>query len=138
MIMKKQKRVYLSFLIIGLIITSVFFFTGEETYNSGLLCGMGTSLTFVGLFRLLRLRRLSTDPEKAADYEAANKDERMIYIANKARAMVFLISIYAQLAIGLIAQFVFDQRLLCTALCYLTCFQCFLFVAVYRYYSHKY
>lgn len=138
MILKKQKRISLSFLIIGLSITLVFFFTGEGSYNSGLLCGMGTSLTFVGLFRLIKYHRLSADPDKASDYEAANKDERVIYIANKARALVFLISIYAQLAIGLIAQFVFDQRLLSTVLCYFVCFQCLLFVVVYRYYSKKY
>lgn len=135
---KKQKIVAVSYLAIGLIITLIFAFVNADDYNSGILCGIGTSLTAVGFIRLIKLHRLSKNPEKAADYEAANKDERVHYIANKARALVFLISIYAQLAAGLIAQFVFGQRLLSMVLCYVTCFQCLLFVAVYWYYSKKY
>lgn len=135
---KKQKTVAISFLVIGLIITLIFAVSNAGDYNSGILCGMGTSLTVVGLVRLVKLHRLSQNPEKAADYEAANQDERVVYIANKARAMVFLISVYAQLAAGLIAQFVFGQRLVSMVLCYSTCFQCLLFVVVYRYYAKKY
>lgn len=135
---KKQKAAAISFMIIGLIISLIFALTGADDYNSGLLCGLGTSLTVVGIIRLVKLHRLSRDPEKAADYEAANKDERVVYIANKARALVFLISIYAQLAVGLAAAFVFDQRLLSMVMCYFVCFQCLLFAAVYYYYSKKY
>lgn len=136
--LKKQKNLYLSMLVVGLIISVVFSLTNSGDYNSGLLCGLGTSLTVVALFRLVKLHRMSRDPEKLADYEAANKDERILFIANKARALVFLISIYVQLAGGLIAQFVFHQRLINMVICYFTCIQCLLFVVVYRYYSKKY
>lgn len=135
---KNHKIVALSIVIIGLCITLMTAFAGTDDYNRGILCGMGTSLTAVGLLRLVRLYRISRNPEKAANYEAANKDERILYIVNKARALVFLISIYTQLAVSLIAQFVFAQRLLSTVLCYFTCFQCLLFVGVYYYYSKKY
>lgn len=138
MTFKKQRTLAISFLVIGLLISLVFAFTGGDDYNSGLLCGMGSSLTVVGIIRLIRLHRISRDPEKAADYEAAQKDERVLFIANKARAVVFIVSIYAQLAVGLIAQLVFDQRLLGMVMCYFTCLQCLLFVAMYHYYSKKY
>lgn len=135
---KSQKILSVSFIVIGLIIGLIFAAYGEEDYNGGILCGMGTALTFVGIFRLVKLYRISRDPEKAADYEAANKDERVIYIANKARSLTFAISIYVQLAVGLIAQFVFGQRLLSMVMCYFVCFQCLLFVLLYRIYSKKY
>ena len=135
---KRQKMLSASYVLIGLTIALVFAFIDADDYQSGLLSGLGTSLVVVGLIRLTKLYRLSRDPEKQADYEAVYTDERVRYIVNKARALVFVISIYAQLAAGLIAQFIFDQRLLGRVLCYCTCFQCLLFVAVYRYYSKKY
>jgi len=48
---------------------------GETEYGS-YISGFGGGLTAVGLVRLLRVRRLSRDPEKAADYDASLKDER--------------------------------------------------------------
>lgn len=138
MSMKQQKQLSVSFVIIGLIIGAVFAVWGDDGYSGGLLCGMGSSLTVIGIVRLVRLFRLEKDPEKAADYEAAGKDERVIYIANKARAMTFAISIYVQLAVGLIAQFAFGEKLLCSVMCYTVCFQCLLFVILYRIYQRKY
>lgn len=60
---QKQKRLSLSLVIVGLAVSLVFAFTGAEDYNSGLLSGLGTSAVFVGIFRLMKLRRLSSDLE---------------------------------------------------------------------------
>ena len=88
--------------------------------------------------RLLRVSRLSRDPEKAADYEASLKDERTIYIANKARSLAFFACIYAQLAAGLLAILVFEQPLVGRVLCMVTCAQALIFTAAYWYYHRKY
>lgn len=138
MSIKQQKLLSVSFVIIGLIIGAVFAAWGDDGYSGGLLCGIASSLTVIGIVRLIRLHRLEKDPEKAADYEAAGKDERVIYIANKARAVTFAVSIYVQLAVGLVAQFGFGQKLLCSVLCYMVCFQCLLFVILYWIYQKKY
>lgn len=138
MSIKNQKRLSVSFIAIGLLIGVIFAFFGDDGFNGGLLSGMASALTVLGIVRLVRLGRIEKDPDRAADYEAANKDERVIYIANKARAMTFAVSVYVQLAVGLIAQFCFGQRLLCMVLSYLVCFQCFLFVILYRVYAKKY
>lgn len=135
---KRQKAVSLIYLIVGVVIILIFAFTNVEDYNSGFLGGIGGSLTFVGLFRLVRLQRLSRNPEKAADYEAANQDERVQYIAGKARAFVFSVSIYIQGTAALLAQFVFNQNVISTVLCSLVCTECLLLVLVYWYYSRKY
>ena len=52
----------------------------DDFYN-----GLGCGLFVCGAVRLLRVYRLSRDPEKAADYDAMLKDERTMYVANKAR-----------------------------------------------------
>lgn len=138
MSMKNQKRFAAVYLGVGLLIGIIAVLAGDDGFNGGILSGMAASLTVIGAARLLKLRRLCRDPEKAADYEAASKDERMIYISNKARSLTFVISVYLQLAVGLVAQFAFGQRLLCQVLCYLTCFQCLLYVALFWFYQRKY
>lgn len=138
MMLKKRKILYLAYIAAGVLADLISAFSGMGDYNSGVLGGMGTALIAVGLLRLLRMHRLTRDPEKAAEFESANKDERVLFIANKARALAFMISIYGELAAGLTAQFFFGQRLLGTVLCCFACAQSLLFVGVYWYYSRKY
>ena len=110
----------------------------ENDYYSGLTSGMAGCFLVIGVVRLVRVRRWEKDPEKAADYEAALRDERTVYVSNKARSVTFFVSVYVQLAAGLIAIYVFDQRLLGQVLCYLTCFQCLLFTILFRVYNKRY
>ena len=100
--------------------------------------GFGGGLTAVGLVRLLRVRRLSRDPEKAADYDASLKDERTAYVANKARSMTFFICVYVQLAAALLAILVFEQPLVGQVLCGLTCLQGLLYTVFYWHYDKVY
>ena len=138
MTLKNQKKWAILWVIVGAALWIIFTAIGGEDFRSGLLSGMGSAFIVVGVIRLVRVRRWEKDPEKAADYEAALKDERTAYVSNKARSMTFFISVYVQLAAGLIAIFVFDQKLLGQVLCYLTCFQCLLFTVLYRVYNKKY
>ena len=84
------------------------------------------------------MRRLSRDPEKAADYDASLKDERTAYVANKARSMTFFICVYVQLAAALLAILVFDQTLVGQVLCGLTCLQSLLYTVFYWHYNNVY
>ena len=110
---------------------------GETEYGS-YIGGFGGGLTAVGLVRLLRVRRLSRDPEKAADYDASLKDERTAYVANKARSMTFFICVYVQLAAALLAILVFEQPLVGQVLCGLTCLQGLLYTVFYWHYDKVY
>ena len=105
---------------------------------SSLLSGFAGAFFIIGVFRFMRVSRWQKDPEKATDYEAALKDERTAYVTNKARSVTFFVSVYVQLAAGLIAIYVFDQLLLGQVLCYLTCFQCILFTVLFRVYNKRY
>ena len=127
--------------ILWLIIVSALFLSGlllGETEYGSYISGFGGALMGVGAARLLRVRRLSRDPEKAADYEASLRDERTAYVANKARSMAFFISIYVQLAAGLLAILVFDRPLVGQVLCGLTCLQSLLYTVFYWHYDKVY
>ena len=97
--LKEQKKFGILWLSIGAALFLAGLLLGETEYGS-YISGFGGALMGVGAARLLRVRRLSRDPEKAADYEASLRDERTAYVANKARSMAFFISIYVQLAAG--------------------------------------
>ena len=98
--LKEQKKFGILWLSIGAALFLAGLLLGETEYGS-YISGFGGGLTAVGLVRLLRVRRLSRDPEKAADYDASLKDERTAYVANKARSMAFFICVYVQLAAAL-------------------------------------
>ena len=86
----------------------------------------------------MRGRRLSRDPEKAADYDASLKDERTGYGANKARSMTLFSCVYVQLAAARLAILVFEQPLVGQVLCGLTCLQGLLYTVFYWHYDKVY
>ena len=135
--LKEQKKFGILWLSIGAALFLAGLLLGETEYGS-YISGFGGGLTAVGLVRLLRVRRLSRDPEKAADYDAMLKDERTMYVANKARSMTFFICVYAQLAAGLLALLVFKQPIIGQVLCLVTCAQSLIFCGTYWYYNKKY
>ena len=138
MSLKSQKKFAILWVIVGAVLWIIFTAVGGEGFRSGLLSGMGSAFIVIGVIRFVRVRRLEKDPERAADYEAALRDERMVYVSNKARSVTFVVSVYAQLAAGLISIFAFDQKVLGQAFCYMTCFQCLLFTVLFRVYNKRY
>ena len=135
--LKEQKKFGILWLSIGAALFLAGLLLGETEYG-GYIGGSGGGLTAVGAVRLLRVYRLSRDPEKAADYDASLKDERMAYVANKARSMTFFICVYVQLAAALLAILVFDQTLVGQVLLGLTCLQSLLYTVFYWHYNNVY
>ena len=135
--LQEQRKCGILMIAIGLVMFVVGFLLGDE-HMGDFYSGLGCGLFVCGAVRLLRVYRLSRDPEKAADYDAMLKDERTVYVANKARSMTFFICVYAQLAAGLLALLVFRQPLIGQTLCLVTCAQCMIFSGTYWYYTWKY
>lgn len=97
--LQEQKKCGILLIAIGLVMFAIGFLLGDA-HMGDFYSGLGCGLFACGAVRLLRVYRLSRDPEKAADYDAMLKDERTMYVANKARSMTFFICVYAQLAAG--------------------------------------
>ena len=135
--LQEQKRCGILMIVIGLVLFVVGYLLGEA-HMGNFYNGLGCGIFACGAVRLLRVYRLTRDPEKAADYDAMLKDERTIYVASKARSMTFFICIYAELAAGLLALLVFDQPVVGQALCLVTCAQSLIFCGTYWYYNKKY
>lgn len=137
--LREQKKCGLLWLGIG----AALFLAGlalqaRDTASAGYVSGFGGGLVGVSIARLLRVRRLSRDPERAADYDASLTDERTVYISNKARSMTFFICVFVQVAASMLAILVFDQVLVGQVLCGLTCLQGLLYTILYWHYGRKY
>lgn len=135
--LKEQKKFGILWLSIGAALFLAGLLLGETEYGS-YISGFGGALMGVGAARLLRVRRLSRDPEKAADYDASLKDECTVYISNKARSMTLFICVFVQLAASMLAILVFDQVLVGQVLCGLTCLQGLLYTVFYWHYDKVY
>jgi uncharacterized membrane protein len=135
--LQEQKKCGILVTVIGLVVFAIGFLLGDA-HMGDFYSGLGCGLFVCGAVRLLRVYRLSRDPEKAADYDAMLKDERTMYVANKARSMTFFICVYAQLAAGLLALLVFKQPIIGQVLCLVTCAQSLIFCGTYWYYNKKY
>ena len=137
--LKEQKKFGILWLSIG----AALFLAGlalqaRDTASSSYVSGFGGGLAGVGIARLLRVRRLSRDPERAADYDASLTDERTVYISNKARSMTLFICVFVQLAASMLAILVFEQPLVGQVLCGLTCLQGLLYTVFYWHYDKVY
>ena len=135
--LKEQKKFGILWLSIGAALFLAGLLLGETEYGS-YISGFGGALMGVGAARLLRVRRLSRDPEKAADYDASLTDERTVYISNKARSMTFFICVFVQVAASMLAILVFDRPLVGQVLCGLTCLQSLLYTVFYWHYDKVY
>ena len=135
--LQEQKKCGILVTVIGLVMFAIGFLLGDA-HMGDFYSGLGCGLFVCGAVRLLRVYRLSRDPEKAADYDASLKDERTVYISNKARSMTLFICVFVQLAASMLAILVFEQPLVGQVLCGLTCLQGLLYTVFYWHYDKVY
>lgn len=136
--LKDQKKYAWILIAIGAILWVVFAVSATDDYSFGLLCGIAAALTVIGILRLIKINRLYKDPEKAEDYDNSINDERVKFIADKARSLTFVIAVFAQLFAGLFCQFALHNRLLNMVFCYSACAMCLIYVVIYQILSRKY
>lgn len=135
--LKEQKKLGILYLALGAVLFLVGLLTDAAKKRTGFLRSQRHCRCRRGA-RLLRVYRLTRDPDKAADYDASLTDERTAYVANKARSMALYICIYVQLAAALAAILIFKQTLVGQVLCALTCLQTLVYTGCFWYYNRKY
>lgn len=135
--LKELKKLGILYVIVG----AVLFLIGIAADNGqgdNWFVMIGSAVAAVGALRLLKISRLNRNPERAADYDASLQDERVAYVANKARSLTFFISVYTQLIIAFVLVLVFRRTLMGEAFCILTCLQCVIYTLCFWHYSRRY
>lgn len=103
----------------------------------------GSMFFAIGLARLLILHRTRSTPELQKQYEIQQNDERLRFIGQKAIGWTFWISVYFELAVGLVcSNFSIDAypylKQFGTILCMFICAQMLLYVILYHVFQRKY
>ena len=128
-----SKPVYILITILGialLILNSVFDLTIAVT-------AFGAGLFAYGFTRLLGEWRVKHNPEYAKKLEISNQDERLAYIADKARSTTLIITIMVLCVTG-IALLSFHQIAYGNTCMYIVCGISFIYFIVYQIFSRKY
>lgn len=135
--LKEMKKLGILYIIVGVVLFLIGIVT-DGAQGDNWFVMIGSALAAVGILRILKISRLNRNPEQAADYDASLQDERVAYVANKARSLTFFISVYAQLIIAFVLVLVFRQTLIGEAFCMLTGLQCVIYTLCFWHYSKRY
>ena len=100
-------------------------------------CAVGAGLFAYGLNRLVGDWRVRHNPEYAKKLEIANQDERLAFIADKARSMTLIIVIMALSILGVILVSI-NLKPYGFACFYITCGISVLYFVVYQILSRRY
>ena len=99
--------------------------------------GMGGALIGVCVVRLIQIYRYKTNEEYADRVDVTNKDERNLYLANKARSWAFYYSILLE-CVGTIVLRVMEYPELSTLLGFVLCAQLLLYWGSWFYLKKRY
>jgi len=99
--------------------------------------GMGGGLIGVSVVRLIQIARYKTNGDYAERVNVANKDERNLYIANKARSWAFYYSMLVE-CIGIIVLRVMEYPELSSLLGFVVCGQLVIYWGSWFYLKKRY
>ena len=130
----KQQIIYLAlFWVLG----AIMLLSALLTDMSEMMTGMGTAPVTVCTINLIKLWKISKNPEAVKQMDILQNEERLVFIANKAAKAALFLTIGLQYAAMLVAVFLrYDQ--VATLLGFLVCGQLLIYVFFSRYYSKKY
>ncbi|MBR2188472.1 MAG: hypothetical protein IJ860_03540 [Eubacterium sp.] len=127
------KQVYILITILGFVLLVLNAVLDLTTAASA----VGAGLFAYGLNRLVGEWRVNHNPEYAKKLEIANQDERLAFIADKARSMTLIIVILALSILGLVLVSI-NLKPYGFACFYITCGISVLYFVVYQILSRRY
>lgn len=135
---KRQRNLFLGIALFGLVLLLLPLLIPalDDRVNA-----VGGMLLAVGLARVLVLRRTRGTPERRKEFEIQQHDERLRFIGQKAISWTFWISLYVELAVGVVcADFLRDPYLnrFGTAVCLFICAQLLLYGVLYHIFQNQY
>lgn len=136
---EKKKRITLILIGTGALLHFVAAFIPQSAGEvKEYLIYFASAMMVTALIRMLRLFRLSKDPDAVEELEAAGTDERLQFIVSRARALTMMISVFAEIALGLIFTLLMNQKTIGSVLSYTACVQCVIYTVTYRILEKKY
>lgn len=131
----KKRMIWFSITaVVGLLLLTLgTFYRNENT----VMTSMGFGLAAVSIIRLVQYLKIQKDPKLKKQFELKETEERMVFIANKSRSLMFALSVYLEFLFALIAMFI-NRNDVATVTCAFISLQLVVYCGVYFYYNRKY
>lgn len=107
----KQRKIYMGFIFaIGFIMVVLQNYVYKDVNNS-IVGTLGAGFVVMSLLRMYQYRKIESDPKRKEQFEILCDEERVVFVANKARSMMFAISIFVEFAVCVVAAILGQMQL---------------------------
>jgi nicotinamide riboside transporter PnuC len=107
----KQRKIYMGFIFaIGFIMVVLQNYVYKDVNNS-IVGTMGTAFVVMSLLRLYQFRKIEGDPKRKEQFQIMCDEERVVFVANKARSMMFAIAVIAEFVVCVVAAIMGNMQL---------------------------
>lgn len=107
----KQRKIYMSFIFaIGFIMVVLQNYVYKNV-SSSIVGTMGAAFVVMSLLRMYQYRRIENDPKRKEQFEIMCDEERVVFVANKARSMMFAIAVIAELVVCVVAAIIGNTQI---------------------------
>lgn len=107
----KQKRIYWCFMFtLGFIMVILQNFVYKDV-NSSIVGTMGAAFVVMSLLRVYQYRKIESDPKRKEQFEIMCDEERVVFVANKARSMMFAIAVIGEFAVCVVAAIIGNMQI---------------------------
>jgi hypothetical protein len=133
----RQKKIYSGFIfVIGFIMVVLQSYVYKDV-NRTMVATMGAGFIVISLLRFYQYHRIEKDPKRKEQFEIMCDEERISFVANKARSMVFVISVVVEAIVCVVASLI-GQMQLSVILGFVTGVQTLGYLICYKIFDLKY
>lgn len=107
----KQRKIYTGFIFaIGFVMVVLQNYVYKDVSNS-IVGTMGTAFVVMSLLRLYQYRKIESDPKRKEQFEIMCDEERVVFVANKARSMMFAIAVIVEFVVCVVAAIIGNMQI---------------------------
>ncbi len=129
----KRKMLYMGVVfVIGLS-----FIAAGMLREQSMLSGIGSGMAAVSFIKLLQFLRISKNPEKVRELEIVQKEERLIYLSNRACALSYYAIILIEYLVMLVCVFL-GRETIAMVCAYAVCAELILYIIIRAILNRKY
>lgn len=99
----KQRKIYMGFIFATGFIMVILQNYVYKNASSSIVGTMGAGFVVISLLRMYQYRQIESDPKRKEQFEIMCDEERVVFVANKARSMMFAIAVIAELVACIVA-----------------------------------
>ncbi|HZK72021.1 MAG TPA: hypothetical protein VFD03_10985 [Clostridia bacterium] len=130
----KRKMIY----ILALAILGIsFVIIGSIREFNSMFISFGIGLTVISIVKYIQYSEILKNKDKLKKYELTQSEERLVFIIDKSRNLVFVITLISEF-IAMVILMIINYSLAASIVGYVICAQNLLYISIYYYYSRKY